>query len=147
MKNVLLLLIVFCAPSFTYAQKDSVRNAKDSLLSEISNTVESIKFDIENYGRYKIYKTENIYVLLKLDTATGIIKLIQWSLDKDKEFETYINIEDLSSGLLSKKGRFELYPTKNMYQFILLDTILGSTWHVQWGTKQNELWIRRISYF
>ena len=84
---------------------------------------------------------------IKLDTATGIIKLVQWSLDSDKEFETYVNSEDLSGGLLSEKGRFELYPTKNMFQFILLDTLIGSTWHVQWGTKESQMWIRRISYF
>ena len=100
----------------------------------------------EHYGRHKIYPTENIHILLKLDTASGIIKMVQWSLKQDEEFEVFINTEWLATGILAKKGRFELYPTKNMYQFILLDTLMGSTWHVQWGTKEGEFWIRRISY-
>lgn len=35
-------------------------------------------------NRYKIYPTENIYILIKLDTQTGKLELIQWSL-KSKE--------------------------------------------------------------
>ena len=121
--------------------------SRDSVINKISEAVQGIKFNLENYGQYKIYQTENLYILIKLDTATGRIKLVQWSLDSDKEFEAYVNTEDLSRGFLSEKGRFELYPTKNMYQFILLDTLLGSTWHVQWGTKESQIWIRRISLF
>jgi hypothetical protein len=30
--------------------------------------------------------------------------------------------------------RFTLYPTQNMYNFILLDQIDGKTWQVQWST-------------
>ena len=41
-------------------------------------------------------------------------------------------------------GTFELYPTKNMYQFILLDKTDGRMWHVQWGTESSKQWIRRI---
>ena len=134
-------------PVVTFAQNDSINKSKDSVLVEINEAVQAIKFNQEKYGRYKIYQTDNIYILIKLDTATGRIKLIQWNLDSKKEFEAYVNSEDLSGGLLSEKGRFELYPTKNMYQFILIDTLLGSTWHVQWGTKESEIWIRRISYF
>lgn len=136
MKKTLLLLLLFF-PVITYAQNDSLKQSKDSVLVEINEALQAIKFNQEKYGRYKIYQTDNIYILIKLDTATGRIKLVQWSLDSDKEFEAYVNSEDLSGGLLSEKGRFELYPTKNMYQFILIDTLLGSTWHVQWGTKES----------
>ena len=35
-------------------------------------------------------------------------------------------------------GRFELYPTKNVYNFIMLDTATGSTWQVQWSQDNNQ---------
>lgn len=139
-----LFLIVACLSS--YAQKDSVASANTSVLEEINDAVQSIDFTYNYSGRYKIYQTENIYILIKLDTTTGRISLLQWNLNSEKEFETYLNLEDLSYGG-SQKGRFELYPTKNMYQFILLDTMQGGTWHVQWGTKKEQMWIRRISFF
>lgn len=143
---VLLLLIITCSSS--YAQKGSISSANDSIVERMSDALQFMKFKMNHYGRYKIYPTENIHILIKLDTATGIIKLIQWNLDSDKEFEVYVNSEDFSGGGdFSVTGRFELYPTKNMFQFILLDTAMGSTWHVQWGTEADKMWIRRISYF
>ena len=61
-------------------------------------------------NRYKIYPTENIYILIKLDTQTGKLELIQWSLKSKDEFSAILSNEDLSwyNGLNS----FELYPTK-----------------------------------
>ena len=146
MRKFIFILLGIFIHLVSFAQ-NSIRISNDSILREISESVQKIKFNQEKYGRFKMYQTDNIYILIKLDTATGIIKLVQWSLDSDKEFETYVNSEDLSGGLLSEKGRFELYPTKNMFQLILLDTLIGSTWHVQWGTQKGEYWIRKISLF
>lgn len=91
---------------------------------------------------FKLYKTENIYIFLKLNTATGQIDLLQWSLEEGKEFTVALNKEDLS--LSGHVGTFELYPTQNMFQFILLDKLLGRTWHVQWGIEEEKRWIKRI---
>jgi alpha-galactosidase len=41
-------------------------------------------------------------------------------------------------------GRFTLYPTENMYNFILLDQINGKTWQVQWNNEVNKRFISRI---
>lgn len=92
--------------------------------------------------RYKIYPTENLYILIKLDTQTGKLDLIQWSLKSKDEFNVTLNASDLS--VYANLNSFELYPTKNMYQFILLDKATGRNWHVQWSTKDSERWIRRI---
>ena len=35
-------------------------------------------------------------------------------------------------------GRFELYPTQNIYNFILLDKIDGKTWQVQWSFDEEN---------
>lgn len=95
-------------------------------------------------NRYKLYQTENIYTFLQLDTKTGQIKQVQWSLDSGKEGSVTINDDDLSFGYGYGSGSFELYPTKNMYQFILLDKTDGRKWHVQWGMEYGNRWIRRM---
>ena len=40
--------------------------------------------------------------------------------------------------------RYKLYPTKNIYQFLLLDKVTGRRWHVQWGFESSKRWIKRI---
>lgn len=117
---------------------------RDSLINDISLSLEKIRMQMllkSEQSRYKIYKTENIYNLLKLDTWTGRIEQVQWGLHGDYEGTMVVNNADLS---WFNDSCFELYSTKNMYQFILLDKANGRTWHVQWGHKDSERWIRRI---
>lgn len=145
---VLFFTVLFSLNAFCQTEElsDSIHSVKTSELSQILKATnfiaDQISYTDQLAGRYKMYKTENIYNLLKLDTATGIIEIVQWSLKSKNEFSTYINSRELT--YTPKIGKFELYPTNNMYQFILLDTTDGRTWHVQWGTKSSEMWIRRI---
>lgn len=37
-----------------------------------------------------------------------------------------------------ENGRFTLYPTNNIYNFILLDQIDGRMWQVQWSLKEKN---------
>lgn len=147
MKRSFLILLVLFTNFTCYAQTDSlkvIKNTNDSL-TELSNAwLEQIELDLSLKQRYKLYSTENMYTFLLLDTKTGRIDKLQWNLDRDKEFTVSINSEDLSYGFGHGSGSFELYPTQNMYQFILLDKTTGRTWHVQWGMKETERWIRRI---
>lgn len=123
---------------------DSVLAEIDTLLMINNDMLEQINIDLSLKDRYKMYQTENVYNLLQLDTKTGMIKQVQWSLDSSEERSVIINDTDLSYGIGYGSGTFELYPTKNMYQFILLDQTNGRMWHVQWGMKSAERWIRRI---
>ena len=135
------------------AQTKSVNssNPSDSILARIDTLIqlnnywlEHIELDISLKNRYKLYPTENIYTFLQLDTKTGMIEQVQWSLDEENEGSIVINDIDLTSGMGYGSGSFELYPTQNMYQFILLDKTDGRKWHVQWGIGSGERWIRRI---
>lgn len=72
----------------------------------------------------------------------GKIEVVQWSLDDEEEFSVTLNDEDLSYD--TGCGTFELYPTKNIYQFLLLDKVTGRRWHVQWGFESSKRWIKRI---
>lgn len=142
---ILLLFVLSCAFSSIAQNQASSKINNDSVSSYIATLVEDIDmrlFEYEKRDRYKFYPTENIYNFLKLDTQTGRIEQVQWSLDINKEGSVPINNEDLSwiSGSL-----FELYPTQNMYQFLLLDKTTGRVWHVQWGMGDTKRWIRRIN--
>jgi hypothetical protein len=155
--SIMLGLIVFVgnaqtSPDTLSVRKTTVFNQKsDSLMSRIdsllmmnNSILEYIELDLSLKNRYKLYPTENIYNLLRLDTKTGRITQVQWSLKDSEEFMVTINDEDLSSFYGYGSGTFELYPTKNIYQFILLDKTDGRTWHVQWGTESKKRWIQRI---
>lgn len=86
---------------------------------------------------YRLFSTTNIYTLLKLDTRTGQLWQVQWG-DKDHRFTDVLNSIALVSD--GKVGRFTLYPTFNVYTFILLDQEAGDAWHVQWG-KAGERFV------
>lgn len=141
MKHFVLFFILIAIAINGYSQSTK-NNVCDSTLIYITKQLEDIDFRINGMNRFKLYPTENIYTLLKLDTATGKIDQLQWSLDSDKEGSFTINNDDLSLG--SGSGTFELYPTKNMYQFILLDKVTGRQWHIQWGMEASKRWIRRF---
>ena len=130
---------------------DSYKIKIESLLSRIDTLIqvnneylEHLYINTSLKGRYKMYQTENIYNLLKLDTKTGRLWQVQWNLNGGNEGSLIINDDDLTYGLEYVSSSFELYPTKNMYQFILLNKTDGRTWHVQWGMEEGKRWIRRI---
>ena len=85
---------------------------------------------------YRMFRTQNIYTLLKLDTRTGQVWQVQWG-DSEHRFIEPINLKALAQG--GKPGRFSLYPTLNIYTFILLDQEDGRTWQVQWGEAGKRL--------
>ena len=133
------------ARSVKYEQKvDSLLSQIDTLLMINNQLLEHLEINSSLKGRYKLYQTENIYTLLQLDTKTGMIEQVQWSLDSDNEGSVSINSDDLTYGLGYGSGSFEFYPTKNMYQFILINKTTGQKWHVQWGMESSKRWIRRI---
>lgn len=142
---------MFSSFNFAFAQKiserDSVLMRIDSLTHVISVYAEYIEYierDLSLKNRFKLYPTEDIYTFLELDTKTGRINQVQWSLDSENEGTIILNDEDLTYGYGVGSRSFELYPTQNMYQFILLDKTNGRKWHVQWGLGNGKRWIRRI---
>lgn len=102
--------------------------------------------DSEQSQRFELYPTQNSFNFLKLDKKTGKIYQVQWSLEGEEEFSITLNGIYLSQ--FSTDGNcFKLYPTKNMWQFILLDGASGRAWHVQWGFEEKNRWIKRIEEF
>lgn len=97
---------------------------------------------------YKLYPTENMWTFLELETYSGRIWQVQYSTKgADYRFKTVLNENSMlpyfdTEGAFA--GRFELYKTQNMYNFILLDTATGSTWQVQWGMDAKDRMVLRI---
>jgi hypothetical protein len=85
-----------------------------------------------------MFRSQNIYTLLKLDTRSGQVWQVQWGTEDGYRWVQPINLKPLADG--GKVGLFTLYPTQNIYTFILLDQDDGRTWQVQWG-KEGERFI------
>lgn len=99
--------------------------------------------------RYRLFPTQNIYTFLKLDTMTGKIWQVQFSTKGDDyRFESVLSDIDIAELLYLRKevGRYTLYPTQNMYNFVLLDQIDGYTYQVQWHGEKENRGVIPISY-
>ncbi|MBO8465434.1 MAG: hypothetical protein IAB93_05495 [Bacteroidetes bacterium] len=90
---------------------------------------------------YRLYPTTNVWTFLKLNTQDGRIWQVQYDVKDNNRFEVYLNLTPLAFGSEKKNGRFTLYPTQNIWTFILLDTINGKTWQVQWSQESEKRFI------
>lgn len=137
----ILLLAGLSASAQTKAVLDSLAREVQMLRQELHETDSINKLFLDGIynnidkPRYKMYQTENTYNLLKLDTRTGKVWQVQYRM-KDVE-SAVVNINWFGVVFESDgwDGRFELYPTKNMHTFIMLDTGTGDTYQVQWSTS------------
>lgn len=87
-------------------------------------------------ARYRLFPTQNMWTFLKLDTMTGRIWQVQFSVSGEEyRFETVLSSTDITDAIKQERriGRFTLYPTTNTYNFIMLDQIDGHTYQVQWS--------------
>ena len=95
------------------------------------------KQEANDGARYELYSTQNKWTFLKLDTKTGKIWQVQYSLEAGHEGELILNDQSLTQNSGGKNGRFQLYPTSNIFNFILLDHSNGKTYQVQWSQKEE----------
>ena len=94
---------------------------------------------VESIARDKLYSTSNMWTFLKLDTSNGRIWQVQWALDDENRLEVDLSLRNLALEGREVNGRFELYPTTNTYNFLLLDKQLGKVYQVQWAiSKENR---------
>lgn len=92
---------------------------------------------------YRMFATKNMYTFIKLNTRNGQMWQVQWSI-KGSEYRYETTLSDISrvNEEEERNGRFFLYPTTNIYNFILLDQIDGRTWQVQWGDASERMVIQ-----
>jgi hypothetical protein len=130
MKTLKIIQFLLLSSTFSFAQTTS------EVPTQIISTDGAIT--------YRLFSTRNLYTFIKLDTRNGKMWQVQWS-NKEREYRFESKLSDISQVNKDeeKNGRFFLYPTTNIYTFILLDQIDGRTWQVQWG-NENERSVIRI---
>lgn len=131
MKHLSIALFLFLAALSSCSKADDSNNT--DVPTAVKGTV--VAYQAE---KFKLYKTQNMWTFLKLDTSTGQIWQVQYSTKGDEyRFEAPLSLDKLNNSGVC--GRFELYPTENIYNFILLDTFDGNSYQVQWsGEAENR---------
>jgi hypothetical protein len=104
------------------------------IISKLAVAQNQITKDFE----YRLYPTENVFNFIKLNTTNGQLTQVQYSMENSKRFEVILSTVSLVKKEEEVKGRFILYPTKNIWTFILLDQIGGNTWQVQWSLNPEQ---------
>ncbi len=124
MKRTLFALIIGFASFNAFAQSTS------------EAPVQNISTD--STVTYRLFATRNMYTFIKLNTRNGQMWQVQWGLEDKYRFENTLSDVVRVSKEEEKNGRFFLYPTTNIYNFVLLDQISGRTWQVQWGKEDSR---------
>lgn len=149
-KTLILFSFVFvigflcqCQSSANSDKQEQRFTSKDTLVFQYMNAYLSQLRE----PKFQLFKTQNMWTFLKLDTETGQIWQVQYSVKGDDyRFETPLDLKKRVSEYDDEPicGRFTLYATDNMYNFILLDQIDGRCWQVQWSTEPSNRGVIRI---
>ena len=130
-KLITLTFILFTIASF--AQNDTKQNSPIQKKQFSEHTI------------YQLFPTENYWTFIKLDTRNGKMWQVHFTISEGEyEGELVLNSDSLVLSTEEISGRFTLYPTKNMYNFILLDQINGNTYQVQWNSEKEKRFVSRI---
>lgn len=168
-RTVLLQLVLVLFIGFSVklqAESDSVSTTIPKRLTQPPQRTDIV--------RYKLYPTENMWNFIKLDTRTGKMWIVQYGLEAGKRFEWVLSDKNLASFAAQDfwtmaryleavndgeiylieeggveeggevNGRFTLYPTQNIWNFILLDQITGQAYQVQWSLDPDEVAVLSI---
>lgn len=111
----------------------------------ITNSIKKLDKQSENQKLevpiYKLFPTENYWTFIKLDTRNGKMWQVHFSVSEEGfQGEKDLNTRSLILTDEEINGRFTLLPTKNIYNFLLLDQLTGKTYQVQW----NDDFFKRI---
>jgi hypothetical protein len=149
MKKIIFIMLFITSSAMVFGQEvenDSI--VTDSISTEFAKEkIVKVEGEVltKTTDRFKIYPTSNMYNFLLLDTQTGRVWKIQWNLESNKRFQKEVSLKilvDYDEEWIN--GRFELYPTENMHNFLLLDKIYGRVWQLQWSFEAKNNWITEI---
>ncbi|MFR9592832.1 MAG: hypothetical protein SNG27_10655 [Rikenellaceae bacterium] len=131
-------------------QIDTLSYTESRLTAISENLFYLLESEAQKTPRYQLFPTTNRWTFIKLDTKKGSLTHVQYSVGDGDSFEyslgsPYSYFSDTYDSLV-ENGRFTLYPTQNMYNFILLDQITGRTWQVQWNQDRDKRMVVPINY-
>lgn len=127
MNNKCLLLVFFL--SLFCLNANSQNNGSDSIPSN---------------ANFRLFPTKNMWNFIKLDTRSGKMWQVQYSMKSNERFEAKLNSSSLVYDEKESIDRFTLCPTQNTYTFLLLDQTDGRVWQVQWSFEAEERMVLRI---
>ena len=116
--------------------------AMTTILAEAQTDVRQVRpeFSQSPNATYRLFPTNNMWIFIKLNTSPGRLWLVQYGTKAGEQLEIPLSRIQRADEANKKNGRFTLYSTQNMYNFILLDQIDGKVWQVQWSTDgKNNL--------
>lgn len=127
--------------SFGQIKQDSIISIQEIEKQTEKNTeIQQLEIPI-----YRLFPTENYWIFLKLDTRNGKIWQVHFTVSDDAyEGELVLNSNSLIWDDKEINGRFNLHPTNNMYNFILIDQLKGTTYQVQWNNDENKRFVSRL---
>lgn len=135
------IISVMASAQIITPPKPTTQAQKDSLIFQYLDIYRNQLRD----PAFELYPTQNMWNFLKLNTATGAITMVQFSLESRNRFECVL---DITPKIYSQDdaicGRFKLVPTQNMYNFLMLDQIDGRVWQVQWSFEEQNRSVVRI---
>ena len=129
MKKVITSMIVVLFTMVSIAQAQ-VEKTEGNLNSDTRQNPIAVK--------YRLFATQNMWTFIKLNTRNGQMWQVQYDVEGDNRFETYLNLLPLVTKEKEIDDRFTLYPTQNRWTYILLDQYDGRTWQVQWSFEPKD---------
>jgi hypothetical protein len=124
-KFIILIFTLFLIVSFAQSQPKQLGTILQKQVSE--NSI------------YQLFPTKNYWTFIKLDTRNGKMWQVHFSIEDDENTgELVLNSNPLVLKDEEVNGRFILYPTENMYNFLLLDQINGLVVQVQWSLDAKK---------
>lgn len=130
--------VLLCSVTLS-AQDYSEQDSTESIFSE--ETIQGLallKTIMNDCPTYELYRTDNMWTFLKLETSTGKIWQVQYAVGDGDAFQVVLNDISLAFDGMETAGRFKLHPTDNIYNFLLLDTHTGSVWQAQWSQNPDN---------
>ena len=139
MKAILPLMTLTLAGLTSFAQLNADSSDHVAFIAAPIDGTSKENVSIEcNSVIYRLLPTQNMWTFIKLNTRNGQMWQVQFDVAGSNRFETSLSSTYLVALEEEKNGRFTLYPTENIYNFILLDQIDGKTWQVQWSTDPES---------
>ena len=98
-------------------------------------------------AKFRLYPTSNRYTYLRLNTTNGFIDIVQYSTTNAEDRMIYpLSISPPLMSLFNNGtlDRYTIYPTQNVYNFLLLDQVEGNTYQVQWSQDSTMRGVEEI---
>ena len=112
--------VLLCSVTLS-AQDYSEQDSNESIFNE--ETIQGLallKTLMDDSPVYELYRTDNMWTFLKLETSTGKIWQVQYAVGDGDAFQVVLNDISLAFDGMETAGRFKLHPTDNIYNFLFI---------------------------